>query len=596
MTANTTMKMKMKMSKENLIPRIFPGRPKCRSQSGLSLVEASFALVICGVMGIVLWQFVVLQAQQSHNLRSQSMISRAKVALGAYAALHAQLPCPAPDTRGVADCGGAADGYLPYLTLGLPDPDAGRLQYAPTASMPSLTGTSTFAFRALMSVTPATPEVEPVAVQVPLRSLSPHYDGMLDFCAALVAPGMAETAAYTVFEKPDGLAAKVLSTPRPVTRLQLFGMLHCPALVTTAGRAHFNTQLAAATMSRSIQDYRTQFEVAFGLAQFDVSQGIWFMVNGVYGAWRKWAKVHQASSAVAAATLLPTLPVLEWKLFDTVQASVASTVYAAAMVSNVARFLTNREHARQDRETNNVLAANAIRLEEEITRNAILNSSSVFFLAEQNLPPVGSIPPKAGPPYQMTGPAAEMVALADAYMAQTGGAGSAAPAGQGSGSGGNNAAANTLAAQLAEELRTCGNPVDCDALTARFTAELRQKMDAQYAAQPTLETSLPNGASVSSPNAIDRSSVTDAPIGKLYDALANCPGDADCTQARQALANGISQKSTEGSTASSGPGQARPAPSVESIAEDLRLCAQDQSCNSAANREKISRFVKGGSP
>ncbi|MBQ0937821.1 type II secretion system protein [Ideonella paludis] len=103
-----------------------------RTQSGVTLVEASIALACFGLLMILIIAMVQRQDAQSRMVIQDSAVHRAQAAITAYAAMHSRLPCPADNadlaTGGTENCG-ITEGYLPVKTLGLPLPVAAQMRY-----------------------------------------------------------------------------------------------------------------------------------------------------------------------------------------------------------------------------------------------------------------------------------------------------------------------------------------------------------------------------------------------------------------------------------------------------------------------------------
>ena len=105
-----------------------------RSMQGFTLVEISVALVALGLLllgAMVFWQ-------QSAGVRvaaaQQDVQQQAKDALTGFLYSNHRLPCPATDANGAESCAGPGGslrqvGFVPWRTLGLPRPEAGRLRY-----------------------------------------------------------------------------------------------------------------------------------------------------------------------------------------------------------------------------------------------------------------------------------------------------------------------------------------------------------------------------------------------------------------------------------------------------------------------------------
>jgi prepilin-type N-terminal cleavage/methylation domain-containing protein len=101
--------------------------------SGFTLVEISVALLALGIVllgATVFWQ-------QSASVRvaavQENAQTQARQSLLGFLYAHHRLPCPASDANGTESCASGAGlrqvGYVPWKTLGLPRPEAGRLRY-----------------------------------------------------------------------------------------------------------------------------------------------------------------------------------------------------------------------------------------------------------------------------------------------------------------------------------------------------------------------------------------------------------------------------------------------------------------------------------
>jgi prepilin-type N-terminal cleavage/methylation domain-containing protein len=104
-----------------------------RRMQGFTLVEVSVVLLALGIVllgATVFWQ-------QSASVRvaavQQDAQVQARQSLVGFLYANHRLPCPAADANGTESCASGVAlrqvGYVPWLTLGLPRPEAGRLRY-----------------------------------------------------------------------------------------------------------------------------------------------------------------------------------------------------------------------------------------------------------------------------------------------------------------------------------------------------------------------------------------------------------------------------------------------------------------------------------
>lgn len=96
---------------------------------GFMLVEIAVALAVLGLLllgAVTYWQQQQRQRVAEVQMQSQT---QAQQALIGFAQARYRLPCPAIDTQGLENCASGQVGFLPWQTLQLPKPEAGRLRY-----------------------------------------------------------------------------------------------------------------------------------------------------------------------------------------------------------------------------------------------------------------------------------------------------------------------------------------------------------------------------------------------------------------------------------------------------------------------------------
>lgn len=88
-------------------------------QRGLSLVELAVAMVIIGILGVVVWRWVMATREPLQRPAMLAQLSEAQAAVEGFVLANSHLPCPAPDAGGVAACGDSNAVFLPWRTLGM---------------------------------------------------------------------------------------------------------------------------------------------------------------------------------------------------------------------------------------------------------------------------------------------------------------------------------------------------------------------------------------------------------------------------------------------------------------------------------------------
>jgi prepilin-type N-terminal cleavage/methylation domain-containing protein len=384
-----------------------PGHRQGDRQRGLSLVELAVAVVVLGVVVLVAWRHGENAARQPSDARSRALLERADEAVRAHAFVNARLPCPATDAQGREACDGRIEGFLPYRTLGLPDTSAGTIRYRLDAV--GLGSAEAGRYRVPVPVArdggnggDGGDDQDRLTVErVPLRDIAaPGADRTIDFCAALGTPGAPDAhgtggdVAFTLAWSLSPLAGPASAMPlnggaasptRVVRRSRLWSDLSCAALLSTAGRAHFNARLAAAVMRQAIGDYRRQSDVARGLSEWDFSQSHWFLANSAYGALKTGIKLDIASAAWLASLRTDPAPATAMALATAALAT--SVLHMSVYASTVARGAFNLANARANRDVLDRLAGRAEMLEREIARRASVGGSNFVFLARRQAEP-----------------------------------------------------------------------------------------------------------------------------------------------------------------------------------------------------------------
>jgi prepilin-type N-terminal cleavage/methylation domain-containing protein len=355
-------------------------------QRGVSLIEVALASAVLGICAVLLWGVSEKQARTQQADKASFLVGRAHDALLAYAYLNGHLPCPASTTGGQASCDGNENGFLPYLTLGLPAPEAGRIRYRVSMSAPSTVAAAPYE---VIVGQPSGEHADLEAHKVTLASLAPaDHDTLLDLCASLggaahntlayaltleTGTGTGTGTAATVAAAPPGAAPAGSATQtESMGRGRLAVRLGC-APQSAGVRSHFTAALGGQMMARAMMDYRDQFEMGYHTYAADLAQGVFFMANAMYGTTRARTKMIAAKASSESSNYLNMSPYLQAQV-----AFASSGIYAGAMISNVARFSKNIETAKQRRQTIGDLKDSTQRVAMEIQARALQNGSRAF--------------------------------------------------------------------------------------------------------------------------------------------------------------------------------------------------------------------------
>ncbi|MGE0100138.1 MAG: type II secretion system protein [Hydrogenophaga sp.] len=389
-----------------------------RRQRGMTLVETAVAMAVMGVASLVLWQAVGATRVLEGHARAAAELERSEAAVRAFAAVHRRFPCPATIANGLESCEALqTSGFLPYLTLGLPEVKFTRIRY----SLDSALGVGRSSFTVLVNDRNIDRDSDPRAAPVALKKLLPQgYDGMLDLCNGLSRVLERGAAAYLLeLESPDLLVPPAQPDSQPVRAVsasQISSYLGCDAMVSVAGRGQYNAHLAAAIMSKATQDHRTQSEVAYAIHNWNLAEGVWSFANGMYAAMKKWAKLMQTSSALDANIWSKPghFAALHVKA---IADQAMEFVGLASRLSNLTRYIHQLDIAQENRRLHNQMVVESLNLYNQVTQHALKASSSAYFIEEQTRTPELPQMPGAAVDYgfneQAQALATESKALAD---------------------------------------------------------------------------------------------------------------------------------------------------------------------------------------
>ncbi len=280
-----------------------------RKTAGYTLIELSIALVVLGIVIVLIWRFVGLNADYALSNSQRAMMRSADQAISGFVLYNSRLPCPDTNGDGLEDCGGAAAvGTLPAVTIGMSQVDAIRIRYGVYRNA-SVTGT-------LDADLAATNDRMPMLATRgdPLYGF-PDFDNAqsngIDLCVALrngansalndnylhvVTPEKHINVAYALamasrqnadqsgglFDDSNAGAGVAFEAPSRVTdgsyddRVvavgfdRLIGRLNCSETLAAATHAHANAATWAEITHQAMLDYKIQLDLIYELADANV--------------------------------------------------------------------------------------------------------------------------------------------------------------------------------------------------------------------------------------------------------------------------------------------------------------------------------------
>lgn len=404
-------------------------------QRGMSLVEVAVGMAIMGVAATVSWQTIQANWTRQDQAASRVHMERAEAAVLTFLAIHGRMPCPAALSNGLETCDGRWVGQFPFRTAGVPEIKAAQLDYTlhkavtPPHLWPVVADKTDHWFHVLMNGQPISQDTSPRVFARPLREIAlPTYDGLLDRCEALSHLSRARANVFSLRLDVDSAGGKdtrdmpsARSVVREVSAARVSEALSCAPLVTVNGRAPYNAHLAAATLNKTLKDYKWIFEADYGTYVADLVEGMFFTGTRLWGQARSWPKTLQVLSKANSADIPKSNP-MDWKnLGLSIANQTATGVSLLAQLSNVVRFSINLNAAQGRYKVIKDLERRGKEMDDLAWQHAImLSSSSAYFLREQKGAPT---PPKAPELVVIEGPSKHATTMLQAAHDRAIGAG-----------------------------------------------------------------------------------------------------------------------------------------------------------------------------
>lgn len=325
-----------------------------KNNRGFSLVETAIALAVLGLVALLFVSYWKTATQVRVADAQSELLGRAQAAVVSFAYVNSRMPCPALDRSGIEAAGCPPDvhvGFLPWRTLGLPEPAAGAIRYgvrrnavpAPVDPLLNLDlAVKLDRFAPLVPDSVIAQNTIPFSIN---RLLG--YANQIDLCSALSKIGDAPTAGVLQTAKVSMTDSSILDL-RPVAFAMalpglgdasgggnvfdgfqsgnaptfnapstaqsadyddkvvamsaptLFAALSCGLGFSAAGHSHFNVLNSAQIMAKSMDDYRYQLILQALIAAAGVVSGVATIATATAGV----ASSIATSTAAIALTLL----------------------------------------------------------------------------------------------------------------------------------------------------------------------------------------------------------------------------------------------------------------------------------------------------
>lgn len=280
-------------------------RAKALPSRGLTFIELSICLAVCGCLILVYVYAVIHRQRADEQVEREHLALRIQAAMLSYAATHGRLPCPSPSADPVQggweakQCMAPLLGYVPYKTIGLPTPEAAQVRYQLSDVALSQAGS-----QAALVLHSEGQDLQTHFVASPLRSQSTnkpdgqaqHGTRLHDFCQALVPSTGSTPLAYRFWvEQHDGPpTAQPRRDQMDVARSQLWSGLNCSPIRSNGLRAHANLSASLSYMDTAFANYWTILKTHEIIYVADVLGGIIWLEQDIHSA------VRHASQTVAS--------------------------------------------------------------------------------------------------------------------------------------------------------------------------------------------------------------------------------------------------------------------------------------------------------
>lgn len=260
-----------------------------RKQRGFGMLEAALSMALAGLFVIGIWALTRTTQQQDTAVHNNALLVRGDLALVSWAFQHGRLPCPATDAAGTAQqsCAAGAAGRLPYRDLGLPDAEAGTIQYTvqayPRAGTTGINMTvdNSSQLQLLVGQSDLQPTPQMVGPGDARINVAAPYVALCSILGAAVSGTPAPVPAYTLTLQQQSAAhgvtgmTQAADSSRVLNRsfAELSSALGCPGQAAVSARALFHDWLSAQVLLAGLNGYQQLLVVGVQGASADLENG-----------------------------------------------------------------------------------------------------------------------------------------------------------------------------------------------------------------------------------------------------------------------------------------------------------------------------------